>query len=209
MQIKKDSRQMPKRQEYMANKMYSDVVYGWLQVNSERDPELNVRWVDRKKVNFSKMAKELNLSRQTVSLRFKRLLDSYEDKGEQKQGLGLVKLNKDLDRYELLLLEPAMAMLIESATLQSLVAALSDNAINVFIYLLCRFLANGEKGFEFTLQQVKIAIGMATNTRSNNHVIVDILDILRRLGLIDFELIEHQDSSIYKIKEVRNVLPDF
>lgn len=30
MEIQKNSRQMPKREEYTANKAYSDIVYGWL-----------------------------------------------------------------------------------------------------------------------------------------------------------------------------------
>jgi hypothetical protein len=52
MEIEKNSRQIPKRQEICSDKKYSDVVYGWFQDVSERDGE-GIRYVNEKDVNFS------------------------------------------------------------------------------------------------------------------------------------------------------------
>ena len=60
--------------------------------------------------------------------------------------------------------------------------------MNLFVYLLNRYLGNGETSFIVTHKELKSRIGLATTTTSNNSVINDILDILRRLGLIEYEL---------------------
>jgi hypothetical protein len=44
-----------------------------------------------------------------------------------------------------------MATLIENGTLRMMISALNENTINIYIYLLNRFLANDEQSFEFTL----------------------------------------------------------
>lgn len=87
------------------------------------------------------MADQLGLTRQTVSTKFKRLLDK-DDKG--KAGLGLVIFNAELKRYELIQLSADMATLIENGTLRMMISALNENTINIYIYLLNRFLANRE-----------------------------------------------------------------
>ena len=61
-------------------------------------------------------------------------------------------------------------------------------SVNLFVYLLNRYLSNGETSFVVTHKELKNRIGLAISTTSNNIVINDILDILRRLGLITYEL---------------------
>lgn len=196
---------MPKREEYTANKAYSDIVYGWLQVHSEWDRERGIRWVDKKTVNYSAMADQLGLTRQTVSTKFKRLLDK-DDKG--KAGLGLVTFNTELNRYELVQLSADMATLIENGTLRMMISALNENTINIYIYLLNRFLANDEQSFEFTLDQCKAFIGKGVGSHSNNYIVTDILCILSKLDLLEYELISKSDAhgvkTVYRVIAVNN-----
>lgn len=205
MKILKDSRQMPKKKEYMANKMYSDIVYAWIQVNSQWDKESNIRWISKKDVKFTVIANDLGITRQTVSTKFKRLLDR-DDKGNE--GLGLIVFNEELQRYELNLLSADAAMLVERGTLRKMVSALSENAINVFIYLLNRYLANQEQSFEFTLEQVKAAIGLGTQTRSNDYIITDILCVLKKLGLLDYQLDVKGEKTVYRLEYMTNKIED-
>lgn len=189
---------MPKREEYTANKAYSDIVYGWLQVHSEWDRERGIRWVDKKTVNYSAMADQLGLTRQTVSTKFKRLLD------KDKAGLGLVTFNAELNRYELVQLSADMATLIENGTLRMMISALNENTINIYIYLLNRFLANDEQSFEFTLDQCKAFIGKGVGSHSNNYIVTDILCILSKLGLLKYELISKRVKTVYRVIAVNN-----
>lgn len=198
----KNTRQMPKSHEYLANKAYSDIVYAWLQVNSEWDGERgHCRTIPKSRVKFVDIAEELDISRQTVSTKFKHLLDEGD-------GIGLVHYNQETKRYELALLPIEMAQLIENNTLRRMVSALNQNAISVYIYLFSRYCANGYKGFRFTMNQIKNAIGLSTKTRSNNYIITDILYVLQALKLLVYEEITTASSgnieTDFVIKEMSN-----
>lgn len=209
MKILPDSRQIPKGQEYTANKMYTDIVYAWLQVNSKREEETNIRWIAKKDVKFVDMANELGITRQTASTKFKKLL--AED-GKGNKGLGLITFNAEKNRYELQLLPDNVAMLIQQKTLRKMIAALNQNTISVYVYLLSRYIANDEHEFEFTLEQVKSFIGLGTGGRSNNYIITDILSILKTIGLIDYKLMDKVDKngirSVYVVERMSNKIPD-
>lgn len=205
MEILNNSRQMPKKREYMADKKYNDKVYAWLQVNSHWDIENNIRWIAKKEVQFTAMAKDLNISRQTASMRFKRLLD-VDDKGNE--GIGLVIYNVKEKRYELSLLQSDVAMLIEQITLRKMMSTFNENTINTYIYLLSRYIANNEQEFEFTIKQVKDAVGLSTKSDGNNYIITDILDVLKELGLLKHQLVmkarEGDVKTVYVIKGMSN-----
>ena len=190
---------MPKEKKYMASKKYNDIIYGWLQVNSEWDKENNIRWIPKEKVNFSAMGNELQLSRQTVSARFKRLL-------KENDGLGLVEYNEEKKRYELSPLDSSAAMLVEKTTLRKLVSSLNDNAINIFVYLLNRYIANREQGYDIFLDTIKDVVGLSTKSRTNNYIVTDILDILQKLGLLRYHLVmdTEERKTQYRIFEVKN-----
>lgn len=102
--------------------------------------------------------------------------------------LGLVTKNESKKRYELTILDANMAALIPYPTLKLLVDALSENSISTYVYLLGRYIANKEKPFQFTLAQIKAAIGISTSTRSNDNIITNILFVLEKIGLIKYSL---------------------
>lgn len=178
MEIEKNSRQIPKRQEICSDKKYSDVVYGWFQDVSERDGE-GIRYVNEKDVNFSQIAKRVGLSRQTVAKRVKNLED-----------IGLIYKNEMKKRFEIHLLSNVDASLIPQKTLSFLVDSQSENGISIYVYLLNRYWANEEKPFAFTIGQVKSFLGISVKTTSNNHCVVNPLISLANNGLIDYEVKE-------------------
>lgn len=175
MQIEKDSRQVPKVKDIMADVKYCDILYCYFQNLSEWDGvKGHPRTFSKKDKNFSKISAELKISRQTVSKKFNNLLE-----------IGLIR---DTGKnFELVILDADIASLIPVETLKILVSALNENAISVYVYLLNRFIAAGEQEFLFTKSQLKAILGFSTNTRSNDYVIDGILTVLQKLELIKIE----------------------
>ena len=188
---KKDSRQIPKTKDICSNKKYYDVMYAYFQCLSDKDDN-GIRYFDKKEVKFTKLGELFGISRQTASTRFKNL-----------QELGLIK-EYDTKHYELVTLEKDMASLIQYKTLKIITDTLSENSISTYIYLLNRYYANGCKSFQFTLEQVKAQIGIATTTRSNDNIVTNILFILEKIGLIKYELtsVKQTDDNFQNIKTI-------
>lgn len=92
-----------------------------------------------------------------------------------------------------------------------MVSALNENTISVYVYLLGRYIANKEQSFEIVLRQVKTFLGMGLSD-STNYRITDILDILQKLELVEYEKANKHDPdgkvrTIYIIKSIRNKIP--
>lgn len=172
-----DERQIPKSKEYIANPLYWDVVYGYIQANSEWDGiQGHPRIFSKKKANFSKMSQYLNLSRQTTSKHFKDL----------EGGLNLIK-KLDNGDYEITILDATIATLINNDTLRALTSACNNHTISIYVYLYSRWKASKEKSFNFTYEQLKKVIGIGTNSTSNNYIIKDIINILCQMHLLEIE----------------------
>ena len=75
MQVFYDSRQIPSDKSLTGNKKYSDLLYGYLQVVSEREEGTNIRYIEKKNLKFTKIAADLQISRQTVASRLNNLID--------------------------------------------------------------------------------------------------------------------------------------
>ena len=210
MQIEKNSRQMPSTSSVAREKDYCDLLYAWLQCNSERE-NMNdvVRRIHKSKIKWVSIEKDFTrtlsdgtvdkvMSRKTIAKYFKHL----EDKG-------LIKLNEENDYYYLTVLDSTEANLIEYNTLSKLMNVLQKNSISVYIYLFNRYYANGKSSFIATIKQIKDFIGIATTTTSNNIIIDDTLDILKRLGLLEYGLVNGEDNKTYlEFKWIKNKLPD-
>ena len=175
MKIEKNSRQVPKVKEITAEKYYSDVLYSHLQVISERVADQPERFVPAARINYSTLGKELGISRQTIARRFTKLIE-----------LNLIYKQENGD-YILAPLPRDTAFLIPHETLRRLVNALSDNAINVYIYLINRYFANEGQPFTFSITGLKDFCGLSTKVSTNNYIITDILEILKKLNLIDYK----------------------
>lgn len=73
MERSKNSRQMPSTKKICADKKFYDILYAYLQCISTIENEESARTFEKKEINFTKLAEIFNLSRQTVSAKFKNL----------------------------------------------------------------------------------------------------------------------------------------
>ena len=208
MEIKKNSRQMPSTSMIVREKDYCDLLYAWLQCNSERENVMSTRRrIEKNKIKWTAIERDFTrtltdgsvekvMSRKTIAKYFNHLMDK-----------GLISEGED-DYYYLTVLDASEANLIECITLSKLMNVLQKNSISIYIYLFNRYCANGYQPFIATIKQIKDFIGIATSTTSNNIVIDDTIDILKRLGLLEVKLITGEDNKTYlEFQWVKNELP--
>ena len=203
LKIEKNSRQIPKTKEICANKKYYDILYSYLQVISDWDEkEGSPRLFSANDVKFTKLAEIFGLSRQTVSNKFKNLID-----------LGLVE-KIDSKTYKLNTIEENQALLIQYPVLKLITDTLSENSINTYVWLFNEYYRKQCNSFIFTLEQIKNGIGICSTTRSNDDIITNILYVLQKIGLIDYELTaEQQDNTsfqniktVYRLNWLKNTV---
>ena len=200
---------MPSTSSVAREKDYCDLLYAWLQCNSDRvNMNENGRRIHKTKIKWTAIEKDFTrvlvdgsvekvMSRKTIAKYFKHLEDR-----------GFIKLNEEDEYYYLTVLDSSEANLIEYNTLSKLLNVMQRNSINIYVYLFNRYYANGRNSFIATLKQIKDFIGIATTTTSNNILIDDTLDILKRLGLLDYSLITGTDNKTYlEFQWVKNKLP--
>ena len=198
LKIQSNSRQVPKVKIYTANKMYFDLLYGVLQEMSYMDFDDSgnrIRCIDKKEIKFVDLAERIGLTRQSVSTKFKNLIE-----------LGLIELEDN--RYIIHTLDGKEAALVPLETLRILNNTLSHNCINVFVYLLNRYAAAQGEEYVVTLGQIKNFVGLSEKSRSNNEVVTDILWILQKLGLVEYSLEFSDGKKLYVISKVNNRLQD-
>lgn len=193
LEVKPNSRQIPSVKKYTANKDYNDLVYAYLQENSYLED--GFRCINRKEVNYVQIGKKLNLARQTVSTKFKRLID-----------LGLVIEDKDRGVYILSGLDKYDCQLIPYETLRMITSALNQNCVSIYVYLLKRFIGSNEEPYQVTMKELKGFIGLSVKTSSNNYIINDILYILEKLELIWVSREFEDDKTIIIVDQVTNEL---
>ena len=199
MNIQSNSRQVPSIETYTADKQFNDLLYGLIQERSyvEIINGTTYRYIDP--LSQQEIADLLDTTRQTAGKRFKHLVE-----------LGL--LEEDIakggrKRYKINTLESNVASLIPFETLRKINVSLSRYAISIYVYLMNRFIANGEEPFYPTMKQMKMFIGIAYSTTSNNYIITDILHILSLIGLVewDYDQIE-DDKTLIRIDDVSNTI---
>ena len=193
MKIEDNSRQVPSIEKYTADKKYSDLLYGVLQEMSYSETIGGVtnRYVNKGAFTYETLGDRIGLKRATTSTKFKNLIS-----------LGLISEIPSEKRYRLDYLDKSVASLIPYETLRKLNNSLNHNAISLFVYLLKRYIANGEKEYVVTMAQMKNFIGIASNTTCNNEVITDILEVLKLLGLIEYEYrqVEENKTNLFITK---------
>lgn len=194
----KNRRQVPKIKEYLSLKKYCDVLYCYLQVISYFDEENKERYIPKKFINFTKIGEDLNISRQTVSTKFKNLKE-----------MGLII--EDPGKYVLANLDKEVAELVPFSTLRILTNTVKDNVISVYVYLLVRYRAEKEKPFIFTYEQIKKYVGIG-ESRGTDYIINDILLLLSKLDLLNYsmniEVVNGGPRSIYKVEGMNNKIED-
>lgn len=179
-----NQRQIPKTKEYLCNPLYWDMVYGYIQTNSEWDGvKGHPRILPKKKANFTKIGKYLGMSRQTVSKKFSDLANGQKNKA----GLHLIKKLENGD-YEITILDSEISTLIDNNTLRVLTSALNNHTISIYIYLYGRWKANNKNDFIFTYEQLKKVVGIGDKSTSTNYIIKDIINVLILMELLEIKV---------------------
>ena len=199
---------MPSASMIVREKDYCDLLYAWLQCNSERESVVSTRRrIEKKKVKWAAIERDFTrtlsdgsvekvMSRKTIAKYFTHLMNQ-----------GLITEGDDDYNY-LTVLDASEANLIECITLSKLMNVLQKNSISIYIYLFNRYCANGYQPFIATLKQIKDFIGIATSTTSNNIIVDDTIEILKRLGLLDVKMVTGEDNKTYlEFQWVKNELP--
>lgn len=205
MEIAKNSRQVVKEAKWLESKKeYSDIVYGYLQVISKYDYVEQVRYLDKEQIRFVDIAEALDISRQTVSTKFKAMLDT-NDKGPQ-----LISYNEKKDRYELKKLGGTEGFLIPFETLRKMTSTFNERAINIYVVVVNRFYAANQQPYVLDITSLKSAVGLGIKTRSNNYLVTDVLEIYKKLGLINYivtsEEIDGNFKTNYIVTGVNNII---
>ena len=184
MQVFYDSRQIPSDKSLTGNKKYSDLLYGYLQVVSEREEETNIRYIEKKNLKFTKIAADLQISRQTVASRLNNLID-----------MGLLKYNEVKKRYEFITIQKDLAALLPKPTVRILCNTLRERSLSILAYLLKSYFQHGQKPFNINIDILKAQVGLSSANRgTNNEVITDTLILLKKLGFIDYKVVKEMDK---------------
>ena len=184
MQVFYDSRQIPSDKSLTGNKKYSDLLYGYLQVVSEREEGTNIRYIDKKNLKFTKIAADLQISRQTVASRLNNLID-----------MGLLKYDEVKKRYEFITIQKDLAALLPKPTVRILCNTLRERSLSILAYLLKSYFQHGQKPFNINIDVLKAQVGLSSANRgTNNEVITDTLILLKKLGFIDYKVVKEMDK---------------
>ena len=184
MQVFYDSRQIPSDKSLTGNKKYSDLLYGYLQVVSEREEGTNIRYIEKKNLKFTKIAADLQISRQTVASRLNNLID-----------MGLLKYDEVKKRYEFITIQKDLAALLPKPTVRILCNTLRERSLSILAYLLKRYFQHGQKPFNINIDVLKAQVGLSSANRgTNNEVITDTLILLKKLGFIDYKVVKEMDK---------------
>ena len=184
MQVFYDSRQIPSDKSLTGNKKYSDLLYGYLQVVSEREEATNIRYIEKKNLKFTKIAADLQISRQTVASRLNNLID-----------MGLLKYDEVKKRYEFITIQKDLAALLPKPTVRILCNTLRERSLSILAYLLKSYFQHGQKPFSINIDILKAQVGLSSANRgTNNEVITDTLILLKKLGFIDYKVVKEMDK---------------
>lgn len=189
--IQPNSRQIPKVKEYMAHKGYSDNIYSYLQHISHWDGNPGEpRYIYKNEMNYSAIAKDLNISRQTVSNKIRHMIKGEKPKKNETEDsfIPLIEYDEESQCYKLIPFQSNLALLVSQNTLTVMISLLRQHVISAYVYLYNRYIANGCKKYQFTYPQLKQMIGVGSKSRGNNTTITSILFGLQKLGLLKYTI---------------------
>lgn len=194
------------------------MLYAWLQCHSEkvsidnnarRVLKSQVKWVAIEKDFTRKVINEKTNKEEEVKVMNRKTIAKYFAHLEDKKLIWLGKEDEgeDPNYYYLTVLNRQDGHLIDYKTLSKLTNVLQKNSLSIYIYLFNRYCAAGYEPVIVTMKQVKDHIGIATSTTSNNIIIADTIDILKRLGLLNYQIVHQDEKTFYEFKWVKNKLP--
>ena len=168
----KEYRQVVSDKSITSSKSFNDYLYGWLVLHSHEDD--GGRFVMKRSFVFSKMEKELGMTRKTLAKYFDYLLEvGLVVDGEDKWIL--TDLGKE-------------GFWIETDILDRLIGLRQRYVVSIYVYLVKGYWVAGKTRLVVLLDNVKNYLGLATNSRSNSHIITEIFENFREMGLLNCQL---------------------
>ena len=135
-------------------------------------------------MKFTKIAADLQISRQTVASRLNNLID-----------MGLLKYDEVKKRYEFITIQKDLAALLPKPTVRILCNTLRERSLSILAYLLKSYFQHGQKPFNINIDILKAQVGLSSANRgTNNEVITDTLILLKKLGFIDYKVVKEMES---------------
>ena len=178
----KDYRQVVSDMSITSSKSFNDFLYGWLVLNSIE--ENGERFLMKRSFVRSKMEEEFQMTRKTLAKYFDYLVE-----------IGLVV--DDGDKWILADLGTE-GFWLETDILERLVETRRKGLISAYVYLKRGRWLLARKGKEkvpIILGPLKAYVGVANNTKGNNKSVVDLLEELRVLGLLQYELVHGREGN--------------
>lgn len=164
-----NNRRIPMEEEFMKDKMISDLLYSMLQSYSNWNKEENHRYIPKKIIKKSKWAKALGVSRPTLDKRIGKLLEK--------------EYLIDKEEYYILPNKGEYYFLVPVETLNYLINTANHNVIKIYCHLGLLYKFYGDKAY-YTQSKLLEVIGYDKTDKNNHKTIKHILTSLKLNGLL-------------------------
>ena len=164
-----NNRRIPMEEEFMKDKMISDLLYSMLQTYSNWNKEENHRYIPKKIIKKSKWAKALGISRPTLDKRIGKLLEK--------------EYLIDKEDYYILPNKGEYYFLVPVETLNYLINTANHNVIKIYCHLGLLYKFYGDKAY-YTQSKLLEVIGYDKTDKNNHKTIKHILTSLKLNGLL-------------------------
>lgn len=164
-----NNRRIPMEEEFMKDKMISDLLYSMLQSYSNWNKEENHRYILKKIIKKSKWAKALGISRPTLDKRIGKLLEK--------------EYLIDKEDYYILPNKGEYYFLVPVETLNYLINTANHNVIKIYCHLGLLYKFYGDKAY-YTQSKLLEVIGYDKTDKNNHKTIKHILTSLKLNGLL-------------------------
>lgn len=164
-----NNRRIPMEEEFMKDKMISDLLYSMLQSYSNWNKEENHRYILKKIIKKSKWAKALGVSRPTLDKRIGKLLEK--------------EYLIDKEEYYILPNKGEYYFLVPVETLNYLINTANHNVIKIYCHLGLLYKFYGDKAY-YTQSKLLEVIGYDKTDKNNHKTIKHILTSLKLNGLL-------------------------
>ena len=164
-----NNRRIPMEEEFMKDKMISDLLYSILQSYSNWNKEENHRYIPKKIIKKSKWAKALGISRPTLDKRIGKLLEK--------------EYLIDKEDYYILPNKGEYYFLVPVETLNYLINTANHNVIKIYCHLGLLYKFYGDKAY-YTQSKLLEVIGYDKTDKNNHKTIKHILTSLKLNGLL-------------------------
>ena len=164
-----NNRRIPMEEEFMKDKMISDLLYSMLQSYSNWNKEENHRYIPKKIIKKSKWAKALGISRPTLDKRIGKLLEK--------------EYLIDKEDYYILPNKGEYYFLVPVETLNYLINTANHNVIKIYCHLGLLYKFYGDKAYYTQSKQLEV-IGYDKTDKNNHKTIKHILTSLKLNGLL-------------------------